>query len=71
VEHGKYRIPPEKELECIQDHHDGPTIGHPGIARTTEHVRRNFIFPDMKKKIAAYIKKCEHCQKNKASRHAK
>lgn len=71
VEHGKYRVPPEKELQCIQDHHDGPTCGHPGVARTTEHIRRNFAFPHMRTKVANYIKKCDGCQKNKASRHAK
>jgi len=25
VEHGKYKVLPSKETDCIQDHHDGPT----------------------------------------------
>ena len=71
VEHGKLKVLPAQEQECIKDHHDGPTNGHPGIARTTEHIRRNFVFPGMKQKVAAYIKKCDSCNKNKSSRHAK
>ena len=71
VEHGKFKVPPGKEDNCIRDHHDGPTLGHPGIARTTEHVRRNFVFPDMRRKVSEYIKRCDSCNKNKASRHAK
>ena len=71
IQHGKFRVPPEKEHECIRDHHDGPTTGHPGIARTAEHIRRNFVFPRMRQKIAAYIRKCNDCNKNKAARHAK
>jgi len=71
LEHGKYKVPTHKETQCIQDHHDGPENGHPGIARTTEHIRRNFVFPNMKQKVADYIKKCSSCHKNKASRHAK
>jgi hypothetical protein len=71
IEHGRYKVPPEKEQQCIQDHHDSPTRGHPGIARTTEQIRRNFVFPEMRSKVAAYIRKCNLCQQNKASRHPK
>ncbi|KAI7201342.1 hypothetical protein KC365_g18742, partial [Hortaea werneckii] len=71
IEHGKYQVPPAKEHECIKDHHDSQTTGHPGIARTTDLIRRNFTFPQMRKKVADYIKQCDSCQKNKASRHAK
>ena len=70
IEHGRHKVPPEKELACIRRHHDGPEAGHPGIARTTEKIRRHFSFPGMRTKVAQYIKKCDSCQKNKASRHA-
>lgn len=71
IEHGKYRVPPEREQQCIQDHHDGPDNGHPGIARTSERIRRNFNFPNIRSKVTEYIRKCDSCQRNKASRHAK
>jgi transposase InsO family protein len=71
VEHGKFKVPPSKEHDCIRDHHDGPTLGHPGVARTAEHIRRNFVFPDMRRKVSEYVKRCDNCNKNKATRHAK
>ena len=71
IEHGKYKVPPDKEQDCIQDHYDAPNCGHPSVARTTEHIRRSFVFLHMRTKVTAYIKKCSGCQKNKASRHAK
>jgi len=71
VEHGKCKVPPDKENDCIRDHHDGPTVGHSGVSRTTEHIRRNFAFPAMRQKVSEYIKRCDSCNKNKASRHAK
>ena len=70
ITHDKLQVPPDKEHDCIRDHHDVPTSGHPGVARTTEHIRRNFVFPGMRQKVAAYIKKCDSCNKNKSSRHA-
>ena len=71
IEHGKFRVPPSKEHDCIRDHHNGPTLGHPGVARTAEHIRRSFVFPDMRRKVSEYIKRCDSCNKNKATRHAK
>jgi transposase InsO family protein len=71
LEHGKYQVPPDKEQQCIQDHHDDPTHGHPGIAKTVALIRHKFAFPAMRTKVTQYIKKCEPCQRNKASRHAK
>ena len=71
IEHRKLKVPLDKEQDCIRDHHNGPTIGHPRIVRTTEHIRRNFVFPDIKQKVASYIKKCDSYNKNKALRHVK
>ena len=71
IEHGKYKVPQDKEQQCISDHHDGPSNGHPGIAKTTERIQRNFTFPDMRNKISTYLAKCIECRQNKASRHAR
>ncbi len=71
VEYSKYQVPPEKEQQCIQDHHDDPTHGHPGIAKTVALIRHKFAFPAMRTKVTQYIRKCDQCQRNKASRHAK
>ena len=66
---GRCRIPPEQEQDCIRRHHDDLTAGHPGVAKTLDLLRRNFIFPDMKNKVERFIKKCSQCQRNKADRH--
>ena len=70
VEYGKFKVPKDKEQDCIRDYYDGPIIGHPGIVRTTEHIRRNFVFLNIKQKVATYIKKYYSCNSNKALRHA-
>ena len=70
IEHGKYQVPQARETKCIQDHHDGEVNGHPGIAKTMERIQRHFAFPNMRSKIADYIKRCNDCQRNKSTRHA-
>ena len=71
IEYGKYLVPLDKELDCIRNHYDGPQNGHPGVARTTERIRRNYTFLQIRQKVSDYIKKCDSCCKNKSSRHAK
>jgi transposase InsO family protein len=63
-------IPEEFQEAIIQQHHDDPVHGHPGIARTMELIQRNYQFKKMKDKVTSYIKKCADCQKNKHSTHA-
>jgi transposase InsO family protein len=69
--HDKYQVPERHQEQCIKDHHDDPTQGHPGITKTIENIQRNFAFPQMKAKVTAYVQKCRSCQMNKSSRHAK
>ncbi|GIZ39172.1 hypothetical protein CKM354_000256300 [Cercospora kikuchii] len=68
---GKYQVPKDREEECIRQHHDDPSKGHPGATKTVELIQRSFSFPQMRQKVLKYIKRCEHCQRNKAERHAK
>lgn len=71
IEHGKFKVPESRQQQCIQDHHDHPTHGHPGVAKTLQLIRRRFAFPNMRTQVATYIKRCTSCQQNKSSRHAK
>lgn len=71
VSQGKYQVPKDREEECIRQHHDSPQYGHPGTTKTVEHIQRSFSFPQMRQRVLSYIKRCEHCQRNKAERHAK
>jgi transposase InsO family protein len=63
-------VPEELQEAIIQQHHDDPVHGHPGVARTVEQIQRNYQFKNMKDKVTSYIKKCADCQKNKHSTHA-
>ena len=71
IEHGKYQVPDDQQDQCIRQHHDDPTIGHPGVTKTMELIQRNFTFLHMKQKVTTYIKRCRSCQTNKSARHAK
>jgi hypothetical protein len=63
-------IPEEFHEGIIRQHHDEKVFGHPGVSRTMELIQRNYQFPNMKKKVEKYIKKCVSCQKNKHATHA-
>jgi len=69
--HERIRVAEDQEKDVIKALHDNPVSGHPGIEKTLEQIRRRYMFPDMKKKVTRYIARCEQCQKNKHSRHAK
>ena len=64
-------MPPSKEHDYIRDHYDGLTLSYPRVARTAEYIRRNFVFPDIRRKVLEYIKRCDSYNKNKATRYAK
>lgn len=67
----KYIASEEQRKEIIMAHHDAPQFGHPGINKTLELVQRNYTWTRMRDTVSRYISKCNSCQKNKASRHAK
>jgi hypothetical protein len=71
ISHDKCQVPERHQEQCIKDHHDDPTQGHPGFTKTIENIQRNFAFPQIKAKVTAYVQKCRSCQMNKSSRHAK
>jgi hypothetical protein len=57
IPRNKYQVLERHQEQCIKDHHDDPTQGHPGITKTIENVQRNFAFPQMKAKVTAYVQK--------------
>jgi hypothetical protein len=69
---GRIYVPPNQELrgKIIASHHDHPTAGHPGIAKTQELVSRLYWWPRMTIEIADYVKGCTPCQANKPDRQA-
>ena len=58
------------KLGLIQNHHDAPTAGHPGRAKTLELLTRSYYWPKMYRDVDRYLKNCHTCQRARTSRHA-
>ncbi|KAI7940067.1 hypothetical protein MJO28_013719 [Puccinia striiformis f. sp. tritici] len=61
-------------LQCreqiIKAYHEGPIIGHPGIARTLSLILRTFDWPSIRKDVIAFVSSCDSCQRVKSARQA-
>jgi len=57
-------------LSLLHDAHDSVTAGHFGFDRTFEILRRSVYWPNMSTETRQYVATCEHCQRNKPSRHS-
>ena len=53
----------------MDSEHDSRVAGHMGIDKTMKLVDRNFYSQEMAKDIEDYVRSCEDCERNKASRH--
>jgi hypothetical protein len=56
-------------LTILKAHHDSPTSGHFGQAKTLEIVSREFYWPRIRSFVNNYIKSCDKCNRNKTPRH--
>lgn len=67
---GRIWVPPELQLEAIQDlHRSMIAAAHRGVRTTWNHAIRYYRFEGMKNKISEVIKKCDICKKTKDERH--
>ena len=66
-------IPPNKKLQeqLLNDNHDAPIAGHPGVFKTYELINCHYWWPSQLKDVKMYVKGCSTCQQNKASRQKK
>jgi len=66
---GKMWTPNEDKLrvEVIKQHHDNPTIGHGGTAKTTQLIQRKYYWPHMSDLIKNIHQELGHLSKNKSS----
>ncbi|GBM01496.1 Retrovirus-related Pol polyprotein from transposon 412 [Araneus ventricosus] len=46
-------------------------ISHPGIAATTKLISARYVWPNMKRNIKEWVRRCEPCQRSKVQRRAK
>jgi hypothetical protein len=56
-------------LQVVHNHHDHPTAGHPGIAKTTELVKQDYNWPLIDKFVDSYVCSCTDCKRNKPIHH--
>ncbi|KAJ8473513.1 hypothetical protein ONZ51_g7817 [Trametes cubensis] len=64
-------VPPDHQLyrDIVKMHHDAPIMGHPGVQKTYDLVKREYMWPGMRKFIVQYVKGCAACQTSKVNMH--
>lgn len=69
---GALYVPEESDLRLrlLREHHDKPSAGHPGRAKTLELLSREYYWPQMRKYVDQYVRNCEICTRSKTSRNA-
>ena len=61
-----FRVLTTENIEVIQQHHDTPMAGHPGITKTVESVQRQGQeWPTLSQDVHEYVLACPQCQMNK------
>ena len=56
-----------EQRTLIQNHHDLPVYGHPGISCTIHLIERYYWWPSMRKEIMEYVQGCVDCQRHKVN----
>jgi transposase InsO family protein len=56
-------------LYLLQQHHDTPSSGHCGQAKTFELLSREYTWFGMRKDVHRYIRNCHVCQRSRTPRH--
>ena len=55
----------ETKATILYEYRDSPVGGHRGMIKTFKEIRERFEWPDMKREIQRYVKRCRSCQLNK------
>jgi hypothetical protein len=63
-------IPEDIQVKLLQEVHDQPAMGHPGIGKMVRIIKRQYYWPRMDKTITQYVKNCHICKRSKATRDA-
>jgi len=61
----------ELKLKILRECQDSKVAGHFGTYKTLEGIRSNFYWANMDTYVRDYVRSCDICQRDKASRHAK
>jgi len=68
---GRVYVPPDNGLrtEVLQQCHDNPSAGHPGLHSTLDLVSTHFWWPTMRSFVEKYVEGCKTCARKKIQRH--
>ena len=61
-------VPDQFHTELMQEVHDQPSSGHPGIKRTIDLIRRHYYWPNLGETVRRYTSNCHDCRRTKAPR---
>ena len=59
-------VPEALHTELLQEIHDQPSAGHPGVNQTVDLIHRHYYWPGHVATVKQYIHNCHHCQRSKA-----
>lgn len=59
-------IPAGLREAIMADCHNPPYVGHMGMTKTLDQVRRRFWWPTWKQDVTQFVRECADCQRNKA-----
>ena len=54
-----------KKRKILYEFHDSPVGGHRGMNKTYRAIKLRYTWPNMKREIEDYVRKCKSCQINK------
>jgi hypothetical protein len=66
----KLCVPRTQRKKVLEDNHDAPTAGHPGIHKTYDKIARLYYWPTLYKDVARYVRQCERCARHKVEQRA-
>ena len=55
----------ETRTTILYENHDSPMGGHRGMNRTFRESRKKYEWPNMKRDVENFVKRCKSCQLNK------
>ena len=63
----KVVLPEDFRKTILQQCHDIPIAGHPGIKKTLARIKSRFVWPKLKRTVTQYVQTCETCQQVKGN----
>ena len=65
IDHWKLVVPKEYRAQVMQECHDQPSAGHPGVTKTFLRISQVYYWPGLFNDVLKYVKSCISCQEHK------